>query len=105
MPMRLLLSVVGLVAAAAWLHADGAYAQAYPNKPVKLVVGYPPGGGADIVGRIVAQGLSERMGQQFVVMNVAGASGAVAAGNIARTEADGYTVFLGQTAEMSILPN
>lgn len=82
-----------------------ATAQVYPDKPVKVLVAYAPGGGADIVARIISQKLSERLGQQFVVVNMPGASGALGTATAARSDADGYTIFLGQTAEMSILPN
>lgn len=83
----------------------GALAQPYPDKPVKVIVAYPPGGGADIVARIMAQKLSERLKQQFVVINAPGASGAIGTVQAAHADPDGYTIFLGQTAEMSILPN
>ncbi len=102
--MRLFTLLAGTLAVGALL-AEPAASQTYPTGPVKLIVGYPPGGGADIIARLVGQKLSERLGQQFVIINTAGASGALAAGNVARTDADGYTIFLGQTAEMSILPN
>jgi tripartite-type tricarboxylate transporter receptor subunit TctC len=91
--------------AAAALAAGPALAQGYPDKPVKVIVAYTPGGGADIVARIISQKLSERLGQQFIVVNMPGASGALGTAAAARSDADGYTIFLGQTAEMSILPN
>jgi tripartite-type tricarboxylate transporter receptor subunit TctC len=91
--------------AAVALAAVPAAAQVYPDKPVKVIVAYTPGGGADIVARIISQKLSERLGQQFIVVNMPGASGALGTAAAARSDADGYTIFLGQTAEMSILPN
>lgn len=69
-------------------------AQPYPVKPVKIVVGYPAGGPIDIVGRIVAEGLSQRMGQPFVIDNRPGAGGNVGAESVVRAPADGYTLLL-----------
>jgi tripartite-type tricarboxylate transporter receptor subunit TctC len=97
--------ILAAVLAVAALAAAPAAAQVYPDKPVKVIVAYAPGGGADIVARIISQKLSERLGQQFVVVNMPGASGAIGTAAAARSDADGYTLFLGQTAEMSILPN
>src|SRR5262245_29617801 len=70
------------------------WAQAYPNKPVKVVVGFPAGGPADANARLITPWLSERLGQQFVVENRAGANGTLAAESVARSPADGYTLFL-----------
>jgi tripartite-type tricarboxylate transporter receptor subunit TctC len=95
-------------AAALMLAAGLASAQAYPNKPVKLVVPYPPGGPTDIVARVVAQQLSEQTGQQFIVENKAGAGGNLGAEAVARAPADGYTLLVGTTAHainMSIFKN
>jgi tripartite-type tricarboxylate transporter receptor subunit TctC len=71
-----------------------ASAQAYPNKPVKIVVGFPAGGPADSNARLVTPWLSEHLGQQFVVENRAGASGTIGAESVVRSAADGYTLFL-----------
>ena len=71
---------------------------AYPNKPVKVVVPYPPGGATDIVARIVFQQVSEATGQQFVIENRAGAGGNIGAEFVARAPADGYTLLIGTTA-------
>ena len=71
---------------------------AYPNKPVKVVVPYPPGGATDIVARIVFQQVSEATGQQFVIENRAGAGGNIGAEAVARAPADGYTLLIGTTA-------
>lgn len=67
----------------------------YPNKPVRLIVPYAPGGATDVIGRVVAQHLSTALGQQFVVENRAGAGGSIGAGQVAKAEPDGYTVMLG----------
>lgn len=77
-------------------------ASEYPAKPVKLVVGYAPGGGADTVARIVAQALSDVWQQQVVVFNQPGASGMIAANGVVHATPDGYTLLLGYTPEVSI---
>src|SRR5437764_13419805 len=64
----------------------------YPTRPVRVVVGFPPGGSADIVARIVAQALTERMGQTFIIDNKPGAGSNLGTEMVARAEADGYTL-------------
>jgi tripartite-type tricarboxylate transporter receptor subunit TctC len=71
---------------------------AYPNKPIRLLVGYPPGGATDIVARIVAQKLGERLGQPVVVDNLPGAGGIIASEKVAKAAPDGYTLVLTNTA-------
>jgi tripartite-type tricarboxylate transporter receptor subunit TctC len=80
--------------AAALLLAGGvsAHSQSYPTKPVKIIIPFPAGGVTDIVGRLVAQKLSERLKQQFYIENIAGAGGNIGMGNAARQPGDGYTV-------------
>ena len=85
-------------AAAGVALAAGAWAQGYPNKPVKMIVPYPPGGPTDIVARVVAQKLSEQTGQQFLVDNRGGAGGNIGAEAAAHSPADGYTLFVATTA-------
>src|SRR6187455_2943263 len=82
--------VAGAIAAVSGPH--NASAQSYPNRPVRLVVGFPPGGSADIVARIVAQALTERMGQTFIVDNKPGAGSNLGTEMVARAEPDGYTL-------------
>lgn len=86
-----------LLAAALAAAAPLATAQAFPSKPVKLLVGYSAGGGVDAVARMLAQRLPAVLGQQVVVDNRAGASGMIAADLVAQSPADGYTLLLGET--------
>jgi tripartite-type tricarboxylate transporter receptor subunit TctC len=69
-----------------------AWAQAYPTRPVRIVLGYPAGGGADIVARLIATWLSERVGQPFVIENRPGAGTNLATEVVVRAPADGHTV-------------
>lgn len=96
------------IAAIAFSLAAQALAQTavnYPNKPLRLVVGFPAGGPADIFGRAIAQKLTEVIGQQVVVDNRAGAGGIVATENVAKSPADGYTFYLGSSAVLSFYAN
>lgn len=88
---------LGLSAA---LFGAGALAQTYPAKPLRWVVGFPAGGGTDVLARTVAAPMSTRLGQQVVVDNRAGAAGMIAAESVARAEPDGYTLL---TADIAIL--
>jgi tripartite-type tricarboxylate transporter receptor subunit TctC len=76
------------------------FAQGYPNRPVRVVVGFPPGGPTDIIARIVAQKLSDSFGQQFYVENIGGAGGNTASGQVARVTPDGYTIMAISTGFM-----
>ncbi|HWJ01401.1 MAG TPA: tripartite tricarboxylate transporter substrate binding protein [Burkholderiales bacterium] len=69
-----------------------ARAQAYPSRPVRIIVGFPPGGATDIQARLMGQWLSDRLGQQFIVENRAGASGNIGTEAVAKAPADGYTL-------------
>jgi tripartite-type tricarboxylate transporter receptor subunit TctC len=71
-----------------------ARAQSYPARPVRLLVGFPPGGGVDIVARLLGQWLSERLGQQFIIENRAGAAANIATEAVVRAPPDGYTLLL-----------
>jgi tripartite-type tricarboxylate transporter receptor subunit TctC len=73
---------------------DIARAQSYPSRPVRVIVPYSPGGPTDVCARFVAQGLSEQLGKQFYVENIAGAGGNIGTGQAARTTADGYSILI-----------
>lgn len=81
-----------LIAGAALLLATGAAAQPYPNRPVKVIIPFPPGGTLDIVGRMLAQKLGDALGQQFVVENRAGGNGSIGATAVTKSANDGYTL-------------
>ena len=83
-------------AVAATAFASIAHAQAYPSKPITLIVPFPPGGSTDVVGRIVAERMRPLLGQPLVIENVGGAGGSIALGRVARANPDGYTIDIGQ---------
>lgn len=100
----------GALACVALLGAVGlVQAQPYPAKPIRMVVGFPAGGPADIVARILAPKLAESLGQPVIVDNRGGAGGAIATEQVARSAADGYTVLLGTIGGLavaqSLVPN
>jgi tripartite-type tricarboxylate transporter receptor subunit TctC len=78
---------------------------AYPEKPVTIVVPFPPGGSTDNIARVLAQKLSEKMGQSFVVDNKAGATGTIGAAFVKRAPADGYTLFVSSLGPFVIAPH
>lgn len=92
-------AILGVVGAASAANVD------YPHKTVELVVPFPPGGGADTVGRILAQGMSEDLGQQVVVLNKPGAAGTIGTSFVAKSAPDGYTILLAQVNSNAIAPN
>lgn len=91
-----------LLALLAAVGAGGAHAQGYPAKPVRLIIAFPAGGGSDVMGRIVAQKLSERFGHQVIVDNRPGAGGSIGTEAAVRSAPDGYTLQLASTSEVSI---
>jgi tripartite-type tricarboxylate transporter receptor subunit TctC len=87
------------------LGASGtARAQGYPNRLIKLVVGYPPGGPIDTTARIIAPHLSALLGQTIIVENRPGATGSIAAKALAAAEPDGYTIMLGNASSLAVMP-
>ena len=80
------------------------FAQQYPTKPIRLLVGFAPGGGTDIVARVIGQKLSEWWGQQVIVENRAGATGTIAADFVSKAGADGYTLLMGHVNSNAIAP-
>lgn len=103
MRTRLWTTAAALLALAIW--AGSAFAQAYPAKPVRVIVPFPPGGAADIVARAITQKLGEAWGVQVVVDNRAGAGGLIGAELAARAAPDGYTILFASSSPMSINPN
>jgi tripartite-type tricarboxylate transporter receptor subunit TctC len=85
--------------------ARGAMAQAgFPSRPVRIVIGFPPGGGIDILARLMAPKMSERLGQPVIVENRPGANGLIAAQGTAQTEPDGHAILFGTTGNLAVNP-
>ena len=99
---RAALALVALLSAAAQAPA---LAQAYPSRPVTLVVPFPPGGGTDTGGRVIAEQLSRRWGQPVLVDNRGGAAGQIGAEYVAKSKPDGYTLLLGNIGTQAINPS
>ena len=97
-----LIPVVALLAAAAGLMGSAVVlAQAYPAKPVRIVVTWPPGGSNDVVARVMAQRLTETLGQTFVVENRAGATGTIGSDVVAKSPPDGYTIMVNSATHVA----
>ena len=92
------------LAAFALAFAAAAHAQTYPSKPIRLVVGFPPGGGMDLSARVYAAKLQEPLGTPIVVENRPGATGIVAGEAVAKAAPDGYTLLVGASGQMTINP-
>ncbi len=95
----------GLVAAAALMAGDAVAQGRYPDQPVRIIVPFPAGGPADIVGRVLARALSESFGQSFVVDNRAGAGGVIGVEAVARARPDGLTLGIGSSGALCVLPS
>ena len=91
-----------LLAATIAACAATAFAQGYPNKPIRIIAPFPPGGSADLTARIIADHLTRSMGQPVVVENVPGAGGSIAAERVVKSPPDGYTLIVGSTGIMSV---
>lgn len=96
--------VVSACIALSLLGASNASAQAYPSKPIRLIVPYPPGGGVDAAGRVIGQALTEQLGQQIIVDNRSGATGRIGTEMVAKSQPDGYTLLLGSGAPNAVIP-
>ena len=99
MSVRALLAALLLVAPAA------AMSQAYPAKPIRFVIPFPPGGSTDLVGRIIGQQWTQLMGQQVVIDNRGGAGGTIGVENVARSAPDGYSLVLGHIGTFGVGPS
>jgi len=84
--------------------AAGVWAQAYPSKPIRIVVGFPPGGGNDIIARLIGAKMQEAWGQSVVIDNRPGAASIIAAEHVAKSAPDGYTLLVNGTSGMSVNP-
>jgi tripartite-type tricarboxylate transporter receptor subunit TctC len=84
---------------------SAAQAQAYPNRPLRMLVGFPPGGGLDFTTRLIAPYLSEGLGQPVIVENKPGAAGVLALAEVARSAPDGYTLIVGNIGPLALAPN
>jgi tripartite-type tricarboxylate transporter receptor subunit TctC len=93
------------VLAAALFSTTAAFAQPYPSKSVRMIVGFPPGGGTDVVARVISLKLTEWWGQPVTVENRAGATGTIGADVVAKSPPDGYTLIMGHVNSTGIAPN
>src|ERR1700760_5007776 len=100
--MRLLANAV--IASAVARAGQAAAAEPYPSRNVRLIVPYPPGGNVDSAARIVADKLQEKLGKPFIVENKAGAGGMIAGEAVAKSDHDGYTLFVGADGPVLFAP-
>ena len=98
MPIRNLCFFLALLTCSAGI------AQPYPSKPVRIVVPFAPGGGVDVTARLLAQGLTQRAGQSFIVENRTGASGIIGTEFVAKSAPDGYTLLMGSQTTQAVVP-
>ncbi|HEY6859777.1 MAG TPA: tripartite tricarboxylate transporter substrate binding protein [Pseudolabrys sp.] len=99
-PARMLLAILAFAAMAPAAHSQSAY----PSHPIRLIVPYPAGGATDVVARIVADKMSDTLGQQVIVENRPGAGTMIGASAVARSESDGYTMLIGDTGTYALNP-
>ena len=98
------ISFLGLALAAGTAAMDAA-AQAYPSKPIRIVVGFPPGGGADVLARVISAPLAEELKATIIVENKPGAGGIIATEAVAKSPPDGYTLYIATPGSFTIWPN
>jgi len=98
----MLMRVLAMLAVCVLALAQPAATQTYPSRPVTIVAPYAAGGGADLIARLMAQKLSERLGQSFVVENRLGAGGVIAASSVAKATPDGYTLLVAASTQLAI---
>jgi tripartite-type tricarboxylate transporter receptor subunit TctC len=108
--MNRTLSAIGAAASALLLTANGSAlaadaASSYPDKPIHIIVPYPPGGSTDVLARMMGQRIGETLKQTVIVENRAGASGALGASYVAKSPPDGYTLFLGTSTALAVNPS
>jgi tripartite-type tricarboxylate transporter receptor subunit TctC len=99
------LGVAALMSAVALLATPVSHAQDFPNRPIRMVIAFPPGGPTDFVGRLIADKLKDLLPQPVLIENKAGANGAIGADFVAKSEPDGHTLFLSTVGAVAILPN
>lgn len=102
--MRIHFGKLAAVLLLAWAVPTAAFAQAWPQKPIKLIVPFAAGGGTDFIGRLMAKQLSERLGQQVYVENRGGANGTIGLQALAQSEPDGYTIAAASDTPMVVNP-
>ena len=102
--LRLRAAALGIAAACALVSGATVHAQTFPDRPVKLLVAFPPGGATDTIGREVAKGLNAIWGQAVVIDNKPGAGGMIAAAETARAKPDGHTLFLATDGSVVAIP-
>ncbi len=98
------ISLIVAAFAAAFASFSGLAQQAYPSKPVRLIIPFPPGGSNDVVGRMFAQQLNERLGQSVVIENRGGAGGTIGVDAAAKSAPDGYTIVMGGSSNLAVAP-
>ena len=104
MKRRQVVGLLGTALASAAVGRD-AFAQGFPDRAIRIVVGFPPGGINDIVARIVGQKVAESIGQPVVIENRAGAGGTIGADSVAKGKPDGYTLLLGSVSNIAMAPS
>ena len=95
---------IAALAAAAVMVTTGALAQGYPERTVEIVVPSTPGATADVLGRVLADGLTQQLGQRFLIVNKAGASGVIGTAAVAQAKPDGYTLLHGAAFSLTVQP-